>query len=165
MHGKAVHGSDNWRETEPLLELLLRAPGRLFLNASPYEAGRSLLSKLNEVQSSVGEGQAETINIAGSSVLELHGLRKARDVHCFTPFAIPAKNQFDWGAETWIIDREASGPCIVPRILLYTWTGSAKGSLTTPSFKGIGNLQIKDEQTCDWQRNSLGVKTSKRNHV
>ena len=97
VHGKSLHGSDNWQDTEPVLQLLLKAPGRFFLNASPYGSERGLLSRLDEEHCSLGGAQAETITIAGSSVLELHGLRRARDIDFFTVSDIPAKSQWDWG--------------------------------------------------------------------
>lgn len=96
MDGRRLHGSDTWLDTSPVLDILLSAGGRFFLNTVPYGAERGLIGRLNEERTAAGE-EPKDLTIAGSAVLELHGLRKARDIDYFSLKPSPLKNEFDWG--------------------------------------------------------------------
>ena len=95
MDGRQLHGSDSWHDTMPVLEILLTEGGRFFLNRAPYGSERGLMHRLETEVSAAGP--VPTLNVlAGSVVLELHGLRVARDIDFFS-LSPPLKNKHDWG--------------------------------------------------------------------
>ncbi len=80
-NGRLIHGSDDWEDTEHILDLILSKPGRHFLNTSPYMADASLIEKLiTYPKTSILDDPQNDLVIVGSSILELYGLRRAGDI-------------------------------------------------------------------------------------
>jgi hypothetical protein len=102
MNGRQLHGSDQWSDTKAVLEVLLSEGGRFFLNNGPYGSERSLMERLQSEVTAAGPDPT-SITLAGSTVLELHGLRKARDIDFFS-LKPPEKDTFDWGCRNYNFD-------------------------------------------------------------
>jgi hypothetical protein len=94
MDGRQLHGSDAWHDTKPVLEILLVEGGRFFLNRAPYGSDRALMQRLEGERSAAGLEPTQVV-LAGSVVLELHGLRAARDIDYFS-LVPPPKDKHDW---------------------------------------------------------------------
>ena len=106
-NGRLIHGSDEWRDTQHILDLVLSKPGRHFLNHAPYMAEAALLERLNNYEdvSGIDEPKGNRV-IVGSSILEIYGLRRARDIDYISWPNLP--NEFDWGNRTGDYLRENS---------------------------------------------------------
>jgi len=98
-NGRLIHGSDDWEDTKYILDIVLSKPGRHFLNTSPYMADAGLIERLNSYENFMGleESKSERV-IVGSSILEIYGLRSARDIDYISRPNLP--NEFDWGDRT-----------------------------------------------------------------
>lgn len=100
MDGRQLHGSDSWDDTAPVLEILLVEGGRFFLNNAPYSSERGLMHRLESEVSAAGP--VPTLNVlAGSVVLELHGLRVAHDIDFFSLHP-PLKDKHDWDCRNFL---------------------------------------------------------------
>lgn len=98
-NGRLIHGSDDWEDTEHILDLILSKPGRHFLNSAPYMADSGFIERLNSYENVIGleESKSDRV-IVGSSILEIYGLRSARDIDYVSQPNLP--NEFDWGDRT-----------------------------------------------------------------
>jgi hypothetical protein len=95
-NGSLIHGSDNWEDTQHILDLVLSEPGRHFLNNAPYMSEASLLERLNFDDGAVRViGLKSERVIVGSSILELYGFRRARDVDYVSHHSVA--RELDWG--------------------------------------------------------------------
>lgn len=78
--GENLHGSDFWGDTQPVLEFVLSSETVQFANASPIGSEKKLMARLlNELKASKIYDSRNHILIAGSSILEIYGLRTAGD--------------------------------------------------------------------------------------
>lgn len=89
-HGENLHGSDSWSDTQPVLEFVLSSETVEFANTSPIGSEKKLMTRfLNELKASKTFNYRSNILIAGSSVLEIYGLRNARDTD-FISLEVPS---------------------------------------------------------------------------
>ena len=95
-NGRLIHGSDEWMDTRHILDLILSKPGRHFLNHAPYMSEAALLERLDDFEDVGGFNEEKSDRvIVGSSILDIYGLRRARDIDYVTWPELP--NEFDWG--------------------------------------------------------------------
>lgn len=77
---RKIHGTDFHFDTQKLADGLLNSNALHFLNRSPIGSENEILRKIKLVTNEIPKKQMAEICIDGSSVMEIYGIRKARDV-------------------------------------------------------------------------------------
>ena len=90
----SLHGSDQWHDTKPVLDLILSGGGLHFMNFAPYGAEHRIIKKLSLEFKNAGIQRDEVV-IGGSTILELHGLRSSRDIDYYSVNG-PVGANVDW---------------------------------------------------------------------
>ena len=78
---RQIHGTDVFADTISLAEIMLNENGRHFINNAPIDSESRILSLLGgQIQRDEADGLLIPWAIDGSSVLEIYGIREARDL-------------------------------------------------------------------------------------